>query len=74
MMIYGVSYPTCTKNLEWYLVFMDSQLNSLINDSFFPFLISGDYVMHEKWFLNTNLFLIKPFLIVKFDCNTVVVT
>ena len=23
---------------------------------------------HKKWFLNTNLFLIKPFLITKFDC------
>ena len=23
----------------------------------------------RKWFLNTNLFLIKPFLIVKFDCR-----
>ena len=23
---------------------------------------------HGKWFLNTNLFLIKPFLIAKFDC------
>ena len=23
----------------------------------------------RKWFLNTNLFLIKPFLIAKFDCN-----
>ena len=26
-------------------------------------------VGHRKWFLNTNLFLIKPFLITKFDCN-----
>jgi len=25
---------------------------------------------HRKWFLNTNLFLIKPFLIAKFDCIT----
>ena len=24
---------------------------------------------HRKWFLNTNLFLIKPFLITKFDCT-----
>ena len=24
---------------------------------------------HRKWFLNTNLFLIKPFLIAKFDCT-----
>jgi hypothetical protein len=24
---------------------------------------------HGKWFLNTNLFLIKPFLITKFDCK-----
>ena len=24
---------------------------------------------HGKWFLNTNLFLIKPFLITKFDCT-----
>ena len=24
---------------------------------------------HRKWFLNTNLFLIKPFLIAKFDCS-----
>ena len=23
---------------------------------------------YGKWFLNTNKFLIKPFLIVKFDC------
>ena len=23
---------------------------------------------HRKWFLNTNLFLIKPFIIAKFDC------
>ena len=23
---------------------------------------------HRKWFLNTNLFRIKPFLITKFDC------
>ena len=26
-------------------------------------------ISHRKWFLNTNLFLIKPFLIVKFDCT-----
>ena len=25
---------------------------------------------HGKWFLNTNLFLIKKFLIAKFDCTT----
>ena len=25
-------------------------------------------IRHRKWFLNTNLFLIKPFLIAKFDC------
>ena len=25
---------------------------------------------HGKWFLNTNLFLIKPFLIAKFDCTS----
>ena len=24
---------------------------------------------HRKWFLNTNLLLIKPFLIAKFDCT-----
>ena len=24
-----------------------------------------------KWFLNTNKFLIKPFLIAKFDCNNI---
>ena len=24
---------------------------------------------HRRWFLNTNLFLIKPFLITKFDCT-----
>ena len=24
----------------------------------------------KKWFLNTNLFLIKPFLITKFDCTS----
>jgi hypothetical protein len=24
---------------------------------------------HRKWFLNTNLFLIKQFLIAKFDCS-----
>ena len=24
---------------------------------------------HRKWFLNTNLFPIKQFLIAKFDCN-----
>ena len=24
---------------------------------------------HRKWFLNTNLFLIKQFLIAKFDCT-----
>ena len=24
---------------------------------------------HRKWFLNTNLFLVKPFLITKFDCS-----
>jgi hypothetical protein len=24
---------------------------------------------HRKWFLNTNKFLIKPFLIAKFDCT-----
>ena len=27
-------------------------------------------ISHRKWFLNTNLFLIKPFLIAKFDCIT----
>ena len=25
---------------------------------------------HRKWFLDTNLFLIKPSLIAKFDCTT----
>ena len=25
---------------------------------------------HRKWFLNTNLFLIKQFLIAKFDCTS----
>ena len=25
-------------------------------------------ISHKKWFLNTNLFFIKPFLIIKFDC------
>ena len=24
---------------------------------------------HRKWFFNTNLFLIKPFLTTKFDCT-----
>ena len=24
---------------------------------------------HRKWFINTNLFLIKQFLIAKFDCT-----
>jgi hypothetical protein len=28
-------------------------------------------ICHRKWFLNTNLFLIKPFLIGKFDCNSI---
>ena len=23
---------------------------------------------HKKWFLNTNLYLVKPFLNTKFDC------
>ena len=27
------------------------------------------YIEHRKQFLNTNLFLIKPFLITKFDCS-----
>ena len=27
---------------------------------------------HGKWFLNTNLFLIKPFLIAKFDCTLLI--
>ena len=29
---------------------------------------------HRKWFLNTNLFLIKPFLIAKFDCTRLMMT
>ena len=29
---------------------------------------------HRKWFLNTNLFLIKMFLITKFDCINLIVT
>jgi hypothetical protein len=28
------------------------------------------HIGHRKWFLNTNLFLIKPFRIAKFDCKT----
>ena len=31
-------------------------------------LLSKWQIGHEKWFLNTNLFLIKPFLITQFDC------
>ena len=29
---------------------------------------SKGQIGHRKWFLHTNLFLIKPFLIAKFDC------
>ena len=33
----------------------------------YPYEVNGKLV--KKWFLNTNLFLIKPFLIAKFDCT-----
>ena len=33
------------------------------------FLWSKWQIGHRKWFLNTNFFLIKPFLIAKFDWN-----
>ena len=33
------------------------------------FLWSKWQIGHRKWFLNTNLFLIKQFLIAKFDCS-----
>ena len=32
----------------------------------FPYLWQ---IGHRKWFLNTTLFLIKPFLIAKFECT-----
>ena len=35
------------------------------------FLWSKWQIGHMKWFLNTNLFLIKPFLIAKFDCTSI---
>ena len=28
-------------------------------------------IAHRKWFFNTYLFLIKPFLITKFDCTLI---
>ena len=34
----------------------------------YPYKVNGKLVT-GNWFLNTNLFLIKPFLIVKFDCT-----
>jgi hypothetical protein len=36
----------------------------------YPYEVNGKLeIGHRKWFLNTNLFLIKPFLIAKFDCT-----
>ena len=32
----------------------------------YPYEVNG----HRKWFLNTNLFLIKQFLNAKFDCTS----
>ena len=32
-----------------------------------PYEVSKWQMGHRKWFLNTNLFLIKPFLVAKFD-------
>ena len=33
----------------------------------YPYEVNGK--LYRKWFLDTNLFLIKPFLITKFDCT-----
>ena len=44
-------------------------LKLFLNAKFSLFLWSKLVIGHRKWFLNTNLFLIKPFLITKFDCT-----
>ena len=44
-------------------------LKLFLNAKSFLFLWSKWQIGHRKWFLNTNLFLIKPFLIAKFDCT-----
>ena len=35
----------------------------------YPYEVCKWQIGHRKWFLDTNLFLIKPFLITKFDCT-----
>ena len=45
-------------------------LELFLNAKCSPFLWCQLTISHEKWFLNTNLFLIKQFLIAKFDCTT----
>ena len=37
----------------------------------YPYEVCKWQIVHGKWFINTNLFLIKPFLIAKFDCNLI---
>ena len=43
-------------------------LKLFLNDKSSLSLWSKWQIGHWKWFVNTNLFLIKPFLIAKFDC------
>ena len=46
------------QNHFWYKIHIQSKL------------AIGNFLVVLKLFLNTNLFLIKPFLIAKFDCST----
>ena len=55
---------TATGILAYFLVTLKLFLNAKSSLSLWSKLAFG----HRKWFLNTNLFRIKTFLITKFDC------
>ena len=69
--LYLQSKVLCTYSLVQSNLAIRNFLNALklfLNAKSSLFLWSKWQIGHGKWFLNTNLFLIKPFLISKFDC------
>ena len=70
--LYLQSKVLCTYSLVQSNLAIRNFLNALklfLNAKSSLFLWSKWQTGHRKWFLNTNFFLIKPFLIAKFDCN-----
>ena len=69
--LYLQSKVLCTYSLVQSNLAIRNFLNALklfLNAKSSLFLWSKWQIGHRKWFLNTNLFLIKPFLIAKFEC------